>query len=87
MATENVSSSVYPAQTAQRTAIQIPTRVPTAVKKPCHVIWTGMPSHFRRVGSMLIAMSAIGIGMGAALRKAIITVGTATDLSWKLFVG
>src|SRR5882762_2999498 len=60
MATENVSSSVKPARVAQRTASQMPTSVPTAVKNPCQVICSGRlsrgTSHLKRVGSMLIGM-------------------------------
>src|SRR3954452_2238282 len=71
IATEKVSSSVYPAHTAQRTANQMPTRVPTAVKKPCQVIWSGTPSHLNRVGSMLIGIPP---GMMRCPPAAIITV-------------
>ena len=54
IATEKVSSSVKPALVAQRTASQMPTSVPTAVKNPCQVIWSGNPSPSQRisVGSM-----------------------------------
>src|SRR6187200_3359547 len=34
----------------------MPTSVPTAVKKPCQVIWSGTPSHLKSVGSILIGM-------------------------------
>src|SRR3954470_14410380 len=44
----------------------MPTRVPTAVKNPCHVICNGRlsrgTSHLKRVGSMLIGMGQSSSG-------------------------